>query len=153
MFHSLRLSRSFLQVLMLCLMTITNIGYGHAEQKQQVGHFAIHYMALNSTFITPEIARKYGIVRSSYNGLVNITVLNTNLEGHPAIPVEISGIANNLLDARITLDFKEIHEGNSIYYIAEIPYRNDQDVNFTIAVKYGNQLNTTLKFKQKFYVE
>lgn len=153
MFQSMRLSRSFIQVLMLCLMTITNIGYSHAEQKQQVGHFAIHYMAFGSTFITPQIAKAYGLTRSSYNGIVNITVLNTKLEGHPAIPVEISGIANNLIDARITLDFKEIHEGNSIYYIAEIPYRDDQDVNFTIAVKYGNQLNTSLKFKQKFYVE
>ncbi|MEZ8186009.1 MULTISPECIES: DUF4426 domain-containing protein [unclassified Shewanella] len=124
-----------------------------AEQKQQVGNFDIHYMALNSTFITPEIAKTYGIERSSYNGLVNITVLNTSQDGHPAVPVEISGIANNLLDARITLDFKEIREGNSIYYIAEVPYRDDQEVNFTITIKYGKQLNTSLKFKQKFYVD
>lgn len=153
MFHSQRLSRSLLHMLLLSLITITSIGHAHAEQKLQVGHFDIHYMALSSTFITPEIAKTYGIERSSYNGLVNITVLNTNLEGNPAIPVEISGIANNLLDARITLDFKEIREGNSIYYIAEVPYRDDQEVNFTIAIKYGNQLNTSLKFKQKFYVD
>ncbi|WP_350432801.1 DUF4426 domain-containing protein [Shewanella sp. H8] len=153
MFQSLRLSRSVLQILLLCFITVTNIGFANAEQKHQVGNFDIHYMALNSTFITPEIAKKYGIVRSSYKGLVNITVLNTNLEGHPAVPVEISGIANNLLDARINLDFKEIREGKSIYYIAEIPYRDDQDVNFTIAIKNGNQLNTSLKFKHKFYVD
>ncbi|QDE30473.1 DUF4426 domain-containing protein [Shewanella polaris] len=153
MFQSLRLSRSVLQILLLCLITVTHIGFANAEQKHQVGNFDIHYMALNSTFITPEIAKKYGIVRSRYKGLVNITVLNTNLEGHPAVPVEISGIANNLLDARINLDFKEIREGKSIYYIAEIPYRDDQDVNFTIAIKNGNQLNTSLKFKHKFYVD
>ncbi|WP_350582625.1 DUF4426 domain-containing protein, partial [Pseudomonas sp. HY2-MNA-CIBAN-0224] len=33
------------------------------------------------------------------------------------------------------------------------PYRDDQDVNFTIAIKYKNQLNTSVKFKQKFYVD
>ncbi|MBB1439457.1 DUF4426 domain-containing protein [Shewanella sp. SG41-4] len=153
MFQALRLSRSFLHLLLLSLITITSIGYAHAEQKLQVGHFDIHYMALSSTFITPQIAKTYGIERSGYNGLVNITVLNTNLEGNPAIPVEISGIANNLIDARITLDFKEIREGNSIYYIAEVPYRDDQEVNFTIAIKHGNQLNTSLNFKQKFYVD
>ncbi|MBB1318771.1 DUF4426 domain-containing protein [Shewanella sp. SR43-4] len=151
MFQSLRLSRSLLPILLLSLMAMTSTA--QAEQKQQVGNFDIHYMALNSTFITPEIAKTYGIERSSYNGLVNITVLNTSQDGHPAVPVEISGIANNLLDARITLDFKEIREGNSIYYIAEVPYRDDQEVNFTIAIKYGKQLNTSLKFKQKFYVD
>ncbi|WP_373291412.1 DUF4426 domain-containing protein [Shewanella litoralis] len=124
-----------------------------AEQKQQVGNFDIHYMALNSTFITPEIAKTYGIARSGYNGLVNITVLNTNQEGNPPVAVEISGIANNLIDARMTLDFKEIREGDAIYYIAEVPFRDDQEVNFDIAIKYANQLNTSLKFKQKFYVE
>ncbi len=153
MFQSLRLCRPLLQILLLSLITMTSIGFAQAEQKQQVGNFDIHYMALSSTFITPEIAKTYGIERSSYNGLVNITVLNTNLEGHPAVPVEISGIANNLIDARVTLDFKEIREGKSIYYIAEVPYRDDQDVNFTIAIKHGNQLNTSLKFKQKFYVD
>ncbi|WP_373292840.1 DUF4426 domain-containing protein [Shewanella algicola] len=129
------------------------IGVAHAEQKQQVGNFDIHYMALNSTFITPQVAKTYGIERSGYNGLVNITVLNTQLPDNPAVEVEISGIANNLIDARMNLDFKEIREGNAIYYIAEVPFRDDQEVNFTVAIKYTNQLNTTIKFKQKFYVE
>ncbi|WP_153914031.1 DUF4426 domain-containing protein [Shewanella sp. TC10] len=124
-----------------------------AEQKQQVGNFDIHYMALSSTFITPSIAKTYGIERSNYNGIVNIAVLDTSKEGNPPVAIEISGVANNLLDARITLDFKEIREGKAIYYIAQVPYRDDQEINFNIAVKHGNQLNTSLKFKQKFYVE
>ncbi|GIU51574.1 DUF4426 domain-containing protein [Shewanella sp. KT0246] len=124
-----------------------------AEQKQQVGNFDIHYMALSSTFITPSIAKTYGIERSNYNGIVNIAVLDTSKEGNPPVAIEISGVANNLLDARMTLDFKEIREGKAIYYIAQVPYRDDQEINFTIAVKHGNQLNTSLKFKQKFYVE
>ncbi|MGI2168955.1 DUF4426 domain-containing protein [Shewanella sp. MF05960] len=151
MLKSLLNSRRIVSALLLSLACITSAAY--AEQKQQVGNFDIHYMALNSTFITPEIAKTYGIERSGYNGLVNITVLNTNLEGNPPVAVEISGIANNLIDARMTLDFKEIREGDAIYYIAEVPFRDDQYVNFDIAIKYANQLNTSLKFKQKFYVE
>ncbi|QYK00572.1 DUF4426 domain-containing protein [Shewanella psychrotolerans] len=124
-----------------------------AEQKQSVGNYDIHYVALGSTFITPTIAKSYGIQRSSYTGLVNISVLDKSVEGNPAIPVEISGIANNLLDARIDLVFREIREGDAIYYIAEVPYRDDQEINFQIAIKYGKTLNTQLKFKQKFYVD
>ncbi|MCG9711291.1 DUF4426 domain-containing protein [Shewanella insulae] len=134
-------------------LTLLSMGNAAAEQKQSVGNFDIHYVALGSTFITPSIAKTYGIKRSSYTGLINISVLDTSAEGTPAIPVEISGIANNLLDARVELTFKEIHEGEAIYYIAEVPYRDDQEINFQIAIKYGNKLNTQLKFKQKFYVD
>ncbi|WP_282109460.1 DUF4426 domain-containing protein [Shewanella algicola] len=151
MLKAISATRYIFTVLLMSLLSL--IGVAHAEQKQQVGNFDIHYMALNSTFITPQVAKTYGIERSGYNGLVNITVLNTQLPDNPAVEVEISGIANNLIDARMNLDFKEIREGNAIYYIAEVPFRDDQEVNFTVAIKYTNQLNTTIKFKQKFYVE
>ncbi|ASJ97550.1 DUF4426 domain-containing protein [Shewanella marisflavi] len=142
--------RTLFCALALMLLSMSN---AFAEQKQTVGNFDIHYVALGSTFITPSIAKTYGITRSSYTGLINISVLDTNAEGNPAVPVEISGIANNLLDARVELSFKEIREGDAIYYIAEVPYRDDQEINFQIAIKHGNKLNTQLKFKQKFYVD
>lgn len=124
-----------------------------AEQKQTVGNYDIHYMALSSTFITPAIAKAYGIERSRYNGIVNITVLDMSQKGNPPVAIEISGIANNLLDAKMPLDFKEIREGKAVYYIAQVPYRDDQDINFSIAIKHLSKLNTTLNFNQKFYVE
>ncbi len=125
----------------------------YAEQKQTVGNFDIHYIALSSTFLTPNVATTYGIQRSTYTGIVNVSVLDTSQENTPSIPIEISGIANNLLDARIELAFKEIREGKAIYYIAEVPYRDDQEINFQLSIKAGNRLNTQLAFKQKFYVE
>ncbi|WP_434950880.1 DUF4426 domain-containing protein [Shewanella sp. HL-SH4] len=137
--------------LIMSLMLL--IAPAQAEQKQQVGNFDIHYMALNSTFITPTIAKTYGIERSRYNGIINIAVLDTSQGGNPAVAVEISGIANNLLDAKMELNFKEIREGDAIYYIAQVPYRDDQEINFSIAIKHAKKLNTSLKFKQKFYVD
>ncbi|MFT5236377.1 MAG: hypothetical protein ACI8SK_001644 [Shewanella sp.] len=140
-------------ILSALILSLAFVGNVWAEQKEKVGNFDIHYVALSSTFLTPSIAKSYGIKRSGYTGLINISVLDTSQKGNPAVPVEISGIANNLLDARIELNFREIREGKAIYYIAEVPYRDDQEINFRIAVKYGNKLNTQLKFKQKFYVE
>ncbi|TVO86402.1 DUF4426 domain-containing protein [Shewanella algae] len=142
--------RKFL-TLLLCLGSLA--GVAQAEQKQTVGQFDIHYMALGSTFLTPSIAKSYGIERSRYTGIINIAVLDTSEEGNPAVPVEISGLANNLIDARMQLKFREIREGDAIYYIAEVPYRDDQEINFQILIKRGNELNTTLAFKQKFYVD
>lgn len=142
--------RSLIAVLLLSLCLTSS---AFAEQKQKVGNYDIHYIALSSTFLTPSIAKSYGIKRSSYSGILNISVLDTSVDGNPAVPVEITGVANNLLDARVELKFREIREGDSIYYIAEVPYRDDQEINFNIAVKHGSKLNTQLKFKQKFYVE
>ena len=142
--------RKFL-TLLLCLGSLA--GVAQAEQKQTVGQFDIHYMALGSTFLTPSIAKSYGIERSRYTGIINIAVLDTSEEGNPAVPVEISGLANNLIDARMQLKFREIREGDAIYYIAEVPYRDDQEINFQILIKHSNELNTTLAFKQKFYVD
>ena len=142
--------RSLIAVLLLSLCLTSS---AFAEQKQKVGNYDIHYVALSSTFLTPSIAKSYGIKRSSYSGILNISVLDTSVDGNPAVPVEITGVANNLLDARVELKFREIREGDSIYYIAEVPYRDDQEINFNIAVKHGSKLNTQLKFKQKFYVE
>ncbi|PIW60867.1 DUF4426 domain-containing protein [Shewanella sp. CG12_big_fil_rev_8_21_14_0_65_47_15] len=143
----------FRHLLVLLALTASLCGVANAEQKETVGNFDIHYMALGSTFLTPSIAKSYGIERSSYTGIINIAVLDMSTTGSPAVPVDITGVANNLLDARIDLKFREIREGNAIYYIAEVPYRDDQEINFNIAIKHGNQLNTNLQFKQKFYVE
>ncbi|MCL1051288.1 DUF4426 domain-containing protein [Shewanella abyssi] len=142
--------RSLTAILLLSLCLISS---AFAEQKQKVGNYDIHYVALSSTFLTPSIAKAYGIKRSGYTGILNISVLDTSVEGNPAVAIEITGIANNLLDARVELKFREIREGDSIYYIAEVPYRDDQEINFNIALKHGSKLNTQLKFKQKFYVE
>ncbi|MCU7977697.1 DUF4426 domain-containing protein [Shewanella sp. SW36] len=143
----------FRNLLAVLALTASLCGVANAEQKETVGNFDIHYMALGSTFLTPSIAKSYGIKRSSYTGIINIAVLDISEANKPAVPVEITGVANNLLDARINLTFKEIREGDAIYYIAEVPYRDDQEINFNIAIKYGNQLNTNLQFKQKFYIE
>ncbi|QBF81900.1 DUF4426 domain-containing protein [Shewanella maritima] len=137
--------------LVFAALTLINASV-HAEQKQVVGQFEIHYIALDSTFITPEVASTYGIKRSRYNGLVNITVLDTRQDGNPAVAVDIKGFAKNLLDARAELEFKEIREGQAIYYIAQVPFRDEEVIHFNLAIRHDNELNTSLKFKQKFYV-
>ncbi|GLP98099.1 DUF4426 domain-containing protein [Paraferrimonas sedimenticola] len=141
------------RLLAVAMLMVGLCAPAQAEQKQMVGQYAIHYMALSSTFITPEIAKAYGISRSRYMGLVNITVLDTAQEGNPAVPVQISGIAKNLLDSSKKLDFQEIREENAIYYIAEVPHRNEENISFEIAISHNKSLNTNLKFSQKFYVD
>lgn len=109
-------------------------------------------MAIGSTFFTPEIAKAYGITRSRYNGLVNISVLDNTKTGNPAKTVSIKGQAKNNLGQFKTLEFTEVKEGDAIYYLAQVSYHNEETLHFTLEINDG-KAQQTLKFSQKFYVD
>lgn len=121
-----------------------------AEQKQQIGPWDVHYIAFNATFLTPDIAKNYGIVRSKYNAVVNISVLDKN--SLQAQKLGIKGTATNMLGQQQQLAFKEVVEGDAVYYLATMSFRNDEHFNFNIELVQGNQQHQ-LKFGQVFYVD
>ncbi|MBM7072146.1 DUF4426 domain-containing protein [Shewanella sp. 202IG2-18] len=137
----------------LLVLAFSLTGIAHAEQKVTVGNFDIHYIAFGSTFITPKVAQAYGITRSKNVGIINISVLDTKQKGSPGVPVQITGMRKNLMDSHVPLNFKEVKEGKAVYYIAQVPYNEDETFNFDINIKYKKELNTKLKFNHKFYVE
>lgn len=134
------------------ILFITFSNNAFAENMQKLGRLNVHYIAIGSTFLTPSIAKTYGIERSRYNGLINISVLDNSLKGNPAKTVIISGNARNNIGQSKNLDFKEVKEGNAIYYLAQINYSNEETFHFTIKLDDGSG-QKTLKFDQKFYVD
>lgn len=122
-----------------------------AEQFQEFGNLQVHYIALPSTFLTPSIAQHYGIKRSKYTGIINITVLDKAAK-LKAVSAELSGSGDNLLGQSQVLEFKTITEGDAVYSIATYPFSNEEIVNFTIKINSQNKTNI-LKFQHKFYVD
>ncbi len=123
-----------------------------AEQKVQLGNYEVHYVAFNSTFIPAEVAKIYGLQRSRYNGLINITVLDSKSANKAPVAVNISGTARNLIGNQKNLEFKEIREGESIYYIAELRHSNEETFRFKLTIDDGKS-QQLLEFQQKFYVD
>lgn len=121
-----------------------------AEQMKQLGDWDVHYIALTSSFLTPEVARAYGIQRSKYSALVNISVLDSATK--EAQKVLVTGSATDLMGRAKPLEFKEINEGKAIYYIATMGFRYEEDMRFEINISNGNQ-RQTLRFNQKLYAE
>jgi len=119
---------------------------------KKLGSMNIHYMAIGSTFFTPEIAKAYGITRSRYNGLVNISVLDNTKVGNPAKAISITGQAKNNLGQFKKLEFTEVKEGDAIYYLAQVSYNNEETLHFTLEINDGKE-QQTLTFSQKFYVD
>ncbi|WP_286262309.1 DUF4426 domain-containing protein [Thalassotalea atypica] len=123
-----------------------------AENMKKLGTMNVHYMAMGATFLTPEIARAYGIERSKYNALINISVLDNSKPNTPAKSVSISGTAENITGQFKRLEFEEVKEGSAIYYLAQLNYRDKETVKFDISINDGNESHQ-LKFSQIFYVE
>jgi len=138
-----------LLVITIILLTITN---SSAENMKKLGSMNVHYMAIGSTFFTPEIAKAYGITRSRYNGLVNISVLDNTKASNPAKAISINGQAKNNLGQFKDLEFTEVKEGDSIYYLAQVSYNHEETLHFTLEINDGTE-QQTLKFSQKFYVD
>ncbi len=146
------MKNSIMKFLLAITISFFAITYASAENMKKLGSMDVHYMAIGSTFFTPEIAKVYGITRSRYNGLINISVLDTTKTGNPAKTVSISGKAKNNLGQFKTLEFTEVKEGDAIYYLAQIKYSNEETVHFTLDINDGKEQHT-LTFSQKFYVD
>lgn len=122
----------------------------YAEQKQELGSWEVHYIALNSTFLTPQVAKQYAIVRSKFNGLINISVLDR--QDKSAQSVVLTGEAKNLLGVIKKLTFKQVTEGKSIYYLAVLPFSDLEQYRISININDGLE-QKTLKFQHKFYAD
>ena len=122
----------------------------HAEQKQVLGSWDVHYIALNTTFLTPQVAKQYAIVRSKFNGLINISVLNR--QDKTAQSVILTGEAKNLIGVVKKLTFKQVTEGKAIYYLAVLPFSDREQYRISIDINDGLE-QKTLKFQHKFYAD
>ena len=140
------------KLLLITLFDLSVVMTSSAENMKKMDDINVHYIALGSTFLTPEIAKAYGIERSRYKGLVNISVLDNTQDGNPSKTVTINGKARNDVGQIKSLDFTEVKEGDAVYYLAQVSYTNKETIYFDINITdKGKQHN--LKFSQKFYVD
>jgi len=138
------------------LIALLPWSYASAQQSQEFGEFEIHYSALNSSFLTPEVATAYGIRRSSSRALINISVLKS---GEAELPVAVSATVvasgRNLTGQTRNVEMREIDQGDgAIYYIGELSVRNMEMFDFTVLVTpQGTTEPLKVKFRQQFYTE
>ncbi|MBT0585489.1 DUF4426 domain-containing protein [Alteromonas oceanisediminis] len=141
-----RLYRALLSVLLLTMLAFSV----HAEQKVTLGDWDVHYMVVGTTFLTPQVANANDIVRSRYNALINISVLDADTQ--KAQDIAITGSATNLLGTKKNLSFKQVREGEAIYYLAQLNFRDRETYRFNVVIQQGNQ-SQTLKFQQELFVD
>lgn len=125
----------------------------HAEQSKAFGDYVIHYNALATGELSPAIAQNYGITRSKNRALLNVTVLKKMLgtTGQP-VTATVKATAVNMSRQLQTLDVREVHEGNAIYYLAEIDINDQETLDINIDVTpAGHGQTAHIEFRQQFF--
>ena len=127
-----------------------------AQQSQDFGDYVVHYNALNTNLITPQVAQSYGIRRSSSRALLNITVLK-KVMNNPGTPMRatVSASGRNLTGQTREVEIREISDGDdAVYFIGELSVRNMETFDFTVMVQpEGSDQKLEVKFRQQFYTE
>ena len=126
----------------------------YAENNKVFGDYDVHYSVLNSTFITPQVAKAYEIVRGKNRALINIAVRKRLEKGTSrAKKALISGESSDLIHTK-TLEFKEVVEQDAIYYLAELTFNDKELRTFTIKIQPDPNISPyTLKFQKTLYVD
>lgn len=118
-----------------------------AEQKITSGALDIHYIVFNSSFLQPAIAKASGLERGK-----NIAVLNVSpLRDGKGEKSTVTGTLTNLLSQSKTLEFREIDEGDAVYYIAQFPIDSREMLKFDIRLVDSQGQSHSLKFNQEVF--
>jgi len=127
-----------------------------AQQSQDFGNYVVHYNALNTNLIPPQVAQGYGIKRSSSRALLNVAVLKKVMDT-PGTPVgaKVTARGVNLTGQMRELQIREIKDSeNAIYYVAEFPVHNLESYRFEINVAIEGEAEPLIvRFAQQFYTE
>jgi len=141
-----------LKTLFILALSLLSLN-AYAENSKEFGDYVIHYNAFRSDTISPEVAKQHGLARANNRVLINISILKKvmNTTGKPTNG-KVTGHASNLTGQLKQLEFKEITEGNAIYYIAETKVSDGEFLKFDIKViPEGEKRPARLHFDKRFF--
>ena len=145
-----RMLRILTPLILLCATPLL------AQQAEDFGRYTVHYNALQTSQLTPQVAQAYGIQRSSSRALLNITVMVADDDGvSMAVPANVTASARNLTGQLRDIELREISEGDeAIYYIGVFRVNNMETFDFHVKVTpQGSKETLDLNFRQQFYTE
>lgn len=151
------ITRKFFKILFILAFSVGSLMIGsansYAENSKEFGDYVVHYNAFRSDTISPEIAKQYGLARANNKVLINIAVLKKvmNTTGKPTSS-KITGHASNLTGQLKQLEFKEINEGNAIYYLAETKISDGEFLKFDVKIiPEGETRAARITFSKRFF--
>ena len=124
-----------------------------SETFREFGNYEVHFNALRTDTLQPDIARSYGIQRSTNRVMLNVTLLHKEADKAPRKPVNatVQVDAYNLNGQLKNLEMRRVAEGEAIYYIGETSISGSEILVFDIKVTpEGDTQPLEVKLKREF---
>lgn len=145
-------STLLVRMLGTALLLALLVGPARGERLVTAGEFVIHFNAVSSLDIPPEVARQRQITRSAQRALVNIAVRRKTEAGDVAVRARVEGVVRNDVGQTQTLWFREVDEAEAIYYLADPRIELESALRFDIEVQpEGSERTTPVRFDQTFF--
>jgi hypothetical protein len=142
------LRKSLLLILMLSPML------SFANNTFESDNYVVHYNAFTADTLPPQMASAYGILRSKYKGVLNVSVQKKQALGKLPIAVKAKVVvtASNLAGQLKETDARKIIEDSAIYYISEFRVSNREQITFKLSiVPEGETTPLVITYKNQFY--
>jgi len=124
----------------------------HAEKAEKFGSLEIHYNAITTDTLLPEVARAYKIERSNSRGLATVSVLKRNaVGGLTPVPAKLAVRVTNLNQQLAEVPMREVREGTAIYYLGEFRVAPPDTLKFTAEVQAEGEPRRDISLSQQFY--
>ena len=138
---------------LMLLLTPFLVVSAHAQQSERFGVYEIHHSVVNTTFLAPQVSERHGIVRGKNRAILNLAVREHLANGTSvARSAKVEGRTWDLFQNQF-FEFKEIREGEAIYYIAEFSFINEEWRFFEMDFRPdGAEQSYTFKFKHQLYI-
>ncbi|HHX34671.1 MAG TPA: DUF4426 domain-containing protein [Gammaproteobacteria bacterium] len=121
--------------------------HADVKRKQSYGALDVHYNIFNSTFLQPETARAVGLNRSKNQAVLNVSMVK-DAKGQKGA---VTGSFKNLLGQTEKLTFKEIDEGDAVYYLAQFAITGQEILRFELQITDSDGKTHSLKFNQEVF--
>ncbi|MGP4842864.1 DUF4426 domain-containing protein [Marinobacter sp. 1Y8] len=130
--RSPNLHAKFWMLLTGALLMLTT-SMARAGQFEDFGDYQVHYSIFPSSFLTPDIASQYELVRSKSIGIVNVSILRKAEDGtFKPVNGQVEGKVINDIQQNRFLAFRRIDEGDAVYFIAQFQYINGELLTFEL---------------------
>lgn len=114
--------------------------------------YTVHYNAMPSTQLTPEIATRYGITRSSNRALLNVSVMKGPRASEAvAVPARIEATAINPAGQRQALNLREVRDRGAIYYLGDARIEERDELVFELVVTPEGGAPINARYRQEFW--
>lgn len=124
-----------------------------AQQSERFDRWELHFSVVNSTFLAPEVAARYGIVRGEKRAIINLAVREHGEDGSAhTVSARLAGRTWDLIQNQ-DLEFQTIREGDAVYYIAPFRFINREWRFFEIHFRpEGAEQTYTHKFRHQLFI-